>query len=329
MEKPSQGVKDKKLKSEFAKPVYESDRIKARIKHNFCIPIVKEHNFIHECSVAKMPGILLASFKSETYNPPSESYDPEEHVTKNCLRQLARKEYEHFLGKCYYSMTSYKNTVRITIPHKKNFLIILNTQSSIMEDDFMQLVQNYYWNVVQKIEKLKLKCTTKLQLFNEGEISRKEMLEDFFSDEPKNRPELNASLKKIGFNKKMRYIAIGTEDGIPLARVVNVNEPLLLPKFDEFEYFIETAAGITMRDKFSSILGGYKFNLVVYEKIAVLTIPETDKKFFTLVTFDNKMKDKEASKYERDCEHEFYFPKLMDKITKFITKYDVMKDFKS
>jgi len=338
MKESSQAVKDEKeiatypssdgSDDEFRKPVYESDRIEARIKQNFCIPLFEKHNFIVYCSFAKMPGIWLASWKREGYEFPSRSYNPTKHVIKNCLRQLARKEYEHFFGKCYYSMTNYNNIVRIVIPHKKIFLIALNAQLKIMKDDFRQLDQDYYRGVVQKIEELKEKCTMKSQLFKEEKISSADMLKDFFSDEPKNLLELNESLKNIDFNKKMRYIAIGTREGIPLARLVNTNKPMLLSKFDEFEYFIENASGIKMRDHFSSIFGGTKFNLVVYEKIAAMTIPVADE-FFVLAIFDNKMKDKEASPDEKKCEHNLYFPESMTAINKFIKNYDVMKDFKS
>jgi len=329
MKKLSQSAKDEEeiatypspddSDAEFGKPVYEFERIKGRITHHFCIPIIKKFAFIDYCSFAKMPGVWFASSKREGVTiPKSNVYNHKQHVVKNCLRQLIRKEYEDFFGKCHYSMTKYENNFRISLPYKKNFLIALNVQSETLNKDFSQLDQNYYCTVVQKMEKLKDLCKKKSQLFVKGKISSTEMLEDFFSTTPKHLPKLREELIKTNFNKKMRYISIGTIDGIPLARFLNTIERPLLDEFDEFEYFIETASAIKMRDHFSSFFGGTKFNLAVYEKIAVLTIPIPDTKFFALITMDNKMKDDKVSEDQNKCDHDFYFPKSLNDIDDFI-----------
>jgi len=311
------------MNTKFGKPIYDFDRIKERVTYHFCNPIIDKIDFVDHCSFAKMPGVWLASKKREEETSKSTNlknktiaYNYKEHIVKNCLRQLLRKEYEHAFGKCCYSMTNYNNILRVTIPYGKKFLIILNLQLKIM-DEFNQLSQECYCKVIQTMEKLKELCNMKLQSFNNGEITSVEMLDDFFSKTPKHFPELRKLLRDVNFNKKIRYISIGTVNGIPLERLVITKERLLLDDFDEFEYFVETASGIKMRGNFSSFFGGTKFNLVVYEKIAVMTIPVPDTDFFVLVTLDANNGDGKDFDDEKKRDS-FYFPDSMKKLFDFI-----------
>jgi len=308
------------MNTKFGKPIYDFDRIKERVTYHFCNPILAEFKFVDHCSFAKMPGVWLASKKSEEEKSKSTNlnkiiaYNYKEHIVKNCLRQLLRKKYQHAFGKCCYSMTNYNKILRVTIPYEKKFLIILNLQLKIM-DEFDKL-QECYCKVIQTMEKLKELCNRKLQSFNNVEITSVEMLNDFFSKNPKHFPELRKLLKDVEY-KKMRYISIGAVNGIPLERLVITKERLLLDDFDEFEYFIETASGIKMRDNFSSFFEGTKFNLVVYEKIAVMTIPIPDTDFFALVTLDVNNEDSKNFDDEKKRDS-FYFPDSMKKLFDFI-----------
>jgi hypothetical protein len=218
-------------------------------------------------------------------------------------------------------MTDYGNILRITRPYEKNFLIILNLQPKI-RSEFEQL-QEFYCKVIQTMEQLKDLCNRKLQLFNNGEITSDEMLADFFSKIPKHFPELRRSLQDVTFDERVHYISIGTVDGIPLERLVITEESSLLDDFDEIEYFIETAAGIKMRNMFSLHFDDIKFNIVVYEEIAIMTIPIPNTDFFVLIALKMNKKDDDDS-YDEENDDEFfdklYFPKSLKRTFLFIKK---------
>jgi len=309
----------KRSDAEFGKDINEFERIKGRITHHLCIPFIKKMEFIDYCSFAKMPGIWLGSCKRNGTTIEKEvkilmtkiKYNHKEHVVKNCLRQLLRREYEKFFGKCSYSMNYYKDLLRIVIPYEDDYLFILNVKPQIIADHFKHFEQDYYRIIAEKMEELQKMCVEKKHKIKEEKITNDKILDDFFYGEPK----LGELLAKIG--PKMRYVSIGITDGTPLARFVNTDDDLLLDKFDEFEYFIETAAGLKMKDKFESLFGQTKFNLTVYEDVAVMSMP-IGRNFFTIMTLHNKINNKKASDSEKTFDKEFYFPKPMEQIFDFI-----------
>lgn len=311
----------------FGKDINEFERIKGRITHHLCTPFIKEMEFIDYCSFAKMPGIWLGSCKRkgttiEKVVKKSRTkiivYNHKEHLVKNCLRQLLRQEFEKFFGKCSYSMNYYKDLLRIVIPYEDDYLIALNVKPQIIADDFRHFEQDYYRIIAEKMEELKKICVEKLHKIHEEKITIEEIFANFFSDEPK----LSELLAKI--SPKIRYVSIGTIGGIPLARFVNTDDDLFLDVFDEFEYFIEIASGLKMKDKFESLFGQTKFNLTVHENIAVMSMP-MGRNFFAMMTLDKKITNTEDSNVEKMLDDEFYFPKPMSQIFDFIkNKLDVV-----
>jgi hypothetical protein len=212
-------------------------------------------------------------------------------------------------------VTRYESLLRISIPFEKDFMIILNMEPKILAD-FPQLIHSYYAPIIQRKKKLVLECNKKLEKIKKEKIKKSELVADFFSS--KSKPsELQCLLEDLvstnsETKKRIRYVSIGTLDGIPLARYVKKGVNLLLNPYDEFEYFIESISRMRMRQNIIKIFGNVQFTLSVYERTAILTIllsnlDPTYPKLLILVSLENLMNDEDDKL--REIDKEFYLPK--------------------
>ena len=269
-----------------------------RITFKLCWPIINENPFVDYCAFIQFPAKWLASCvrwnREERFFPKLkkfeknlvfknyEDYKSQEHAAESCYRYLLRHDFEKkYLGKCCYLMTKYKNLCRLSIPHDERFMIILNVKSHFV-NPYVDLVNELVPDFKNKMESIlpmcreKLNCIADIEKTTENQLSRKDVLWDFFSSKPFNK-KLSAEFKAwFKQNKIIQYASIGTIDGIPLARYEKEMGKRLLISYDEFAFFIESTHQQNQRKKLEGIFGEVNFTISVYEKLIELTVPIGD-----------------------------------------------------
>lgn len=346
-------------------PISDWLRTNRRISFKFCWQFIdrfKKYGVFY-CAYAQMPGRYLAStlrsdkvdFIFNNYNKSEKKlYNSQEHLSRTCLRHLSRYDFEkNFVGKCFYSLTSYRDLVRISIPHNGKFMVVLNAEKSID-----QYFQKFLVECMQGFEENKDKvlnlCNQKLltEDYLHGDITW-----DFFTGSSKSSnnigkelsnveytpPPISDELKNL-FRKSfvktdendeeqphpfIQYASIGTIDGVPLVRYEhgkNIAKKILI-SYDEFEFLIESTQIQQSREEIEKFFGNVDYNISVFEKIIEITIPislssseiedakgKKVKKFLLIISINNNLNDEESQ--------QMFFPHPIKEIFNFLHSLD-------
>lgn len=298
-EKERDNAEKKRLMTEFF-------RINKLITYGFCIPLLNNLNSVYYCGFAELPGRWLAScvrhniINRKDLHPLIDSYDKQEHLLYSCLTHTLHLEFEKYLGKCLYSITSYERLLRISIPYENDFLVTLNLYPESFTD-FKNFFAPFYEQIKKENKKLVELCV-KENAFIEQKDSE-EFVPYFFNT---SNSELANLLRNCFINdNRVRYVATCGYRGLqlPLARYKRKDVELYLTPYEQIEYLIECGEGLKLREKFTEFFGPINFFVTVYEKATTLVIPVGD--FFVLISFDiDKLRKKAFDYYPQKLSEE-------------------------
>lgn len=342
-----------------------------RISFKFCWPMLNANRLVYYCCLEQLPAKWLSSCIVEEYEGKifpqiqkyrdankfdiTKFYNSKRHAAESCYRHLLRLEFEKYLGNCFYSLTHYENLLRISIPHEDRFLILLNAYPEF-DDYYKDILNKSYKRFGEREARILDLCEKKLDDITDisptpaGKLARKDILwdfykgkEDVFSKELRNEfiscfKEENEDGSVKFVNEDILYAAIGTLDGIPLARYEKDISKRKLVSYDEFKFFLHSASIQQLRQNIEKIFGKVKHTITVYEKLIELTFPISNKRDYLLVlAFENKKGvesnnekadakknvDKKKTKGEKEEEtRNPFFPDPMKNILKFIEDRD-------
>jgi len=293
---------NKRNNAEETRLMTEFFKINRRITYAFCIPLIKKLDSIYYCGFAKIPGRWLAScvryeiIDRKELQPTKDTYNKQQHVIHSCMQQLLHSEFENYLGKCRYSVTKYERLLRFSIPHKRDFMILLNAYPDKFEDFTKAVVDPFISLIMKEKKDLIDSCEKQEKIMKEMKFEN--IVPNFFNT--KNSDLVNLLKKFYSNDERVQYASIGGYKNLPLplARYKKAKNLLLKP-YDEFEYLIQSIEGLKLRNEFTRFFGNIEFFLSVYEKRTTLVIP-FDERFFALIALKDKMHDEKIPDDEKN-----------------------------
>ena len=326
--------------------------IENRAKELFCNVLLNYHEDIQLVQLAKLPGLHLGT-SIRNHNDEKE-ISPKEfrHCVGTCSNFLMRKLYEDYFGTVIAQLTFYQNYIRyaIPIPEPNHHLISIinmgqNSDTFYHKNDkhsfinFRQILERftgkryeYYHNTNEKPSFINFEnpenCShlSKPLIIILKEIFefRKKHLNFGTDSHPFTNDDLMSLKSRIGTSsgELIRYCQIleipGYEIGVPYIRA---NTELLVPAADRSRRHIETCMRHMQRERNFEQTGGVQFTLVLYKKIARMTIP-INENFLVSISIDywNSQKQNFSNLNADDTTVPEFTKKILTKINKFDEK---------